>query len=269
MKLSLVVVGLYLTTLFIPTVSFAQTVPEQPLQELFLTETVYPQDKGETQITFGSQFSKNKGRKLFQIPLSLEYGLTDKLQMSFELAANGLTLEGESFKGPSDIELGMKYSWMNIGRSNFHMATGLELGLPTGSVKKNLGEGELEYEPYIIIAKDFPHLSRLQLFSQFGVTLSQPVRSTDDDDEFTKGMTWNNGLFVAFRQMAFTTELNWQKSGGENTLYVTPGIVWTLPHSLEMGFGVPIGITKSADRYRTIMKLTYEFGGSNKSDEPK
>lgn len=273
MKLTLSALVIALSAFFTPTFTFAQT-SEPPLQELFLTESVYSQEKGETQITVASQFSKSNGRKLFQTPLAFEYGLTDKLQLSLEWApTNRLKVDHETFKGISDMEVGVKYSWMNLRRSNFHIATGFDLGIPTGSVEKELGEGELEYEPYIVIAKDFPRLSRLQLFSQFGFNVSHPVRfadhDDDDDDEksLSKGIKWNNGFFVAFRQTAFVTELNWEKRGEENSLYLTPGITWTLPRNLELGVGVPIGISKSADSFRTIFKLTYEFGGSKKADD--
>jgi hypothetical protein len=272
MKLTFVAALLFFAVLTPTSFTFAQTTTEQPLEELFMTETVYPQDKREIQITVGSQFSKSSGRKLFQTPMSIEYGLTDKLQISLEWApTNRLKIDGETFRGLSDMEVGLKYSWMNIGKSNFHIATGFDLGVPSGSVKKELGEGAMEYEPYVVVAKDFPHLSRLQLFSQFGFSVAQPVRfaADDDDDEksVSKGIEWNNGFFVAYKQTAFATELNWEKNGEESTLYLTPGIVWSLPRDLELGLGVPIGMTKSADSFRVIVKLSYEFGGSKKSDD--
>jgi hypothetical protein len=98
-----------------------------------------------------------------------------------------------------------------------------------------------------------------QVFSQFAATFAKPVLSIDDDDDeaVSRGIDVNNGAFVAFRRAAITAELNWQKSGGENSIYLTPGIVWTLPHNLELG-----GMTKSADDFRTILKLTYDFGGA-------
>ena len=32
---------------------------------------------------------------------------------------------------------------------------------------------------------------------------------------------------------------------------------------MEFGVGVPIGLTRDADGFRTIMKLIYEFGGDS------
>lgn len=253
------------------TVALAQTPNEQPLQELFQTETVYPQEKGETQLTFVSKFSRNREHRLFEMPLGIEYGLTDKWQVGLEWAVTSrLTTDDTKTRGPGDLRVGTKYSWMNIRHSNFHAAAGFELGLPTGNVEKGIGEGEVEYEPYVIVAKDFPKLSQLQIFSQLGVAIGQTVKTPDgeeDEESISKTIEWNNGFFVSYRRARFTTEVNWSKSGTENSVYLTPGTVWKLPRNVEFGFGVPVGLTRDADRFRAIVKLIYEFGGAKESGQ--
>lgn len=249
------------------TATVAQTTVKPPIEELFQTETVYSQEKREGQITFGSTFSRNSEQKLFEMPVGFEYGLTDKWQVSLEWAvSNRLTTGTAKTRGPGDLRLGTKYSWMNIGGSNFHAAAGFELGLPTGNVEKELGEGKVEYEPYVVVAKDFPRLSGLQIFSQLGVAFAQPTdRSADNRTERT--VEWNNGMFVSYRKVHLTGEINWSKGAGENSVYLTPGIVWKLPGDVEFGFGVPVGLTRDADDFRTIVKFVYAFGGAKKSSE--
>jgi hypothetical protein len=151
---------------------------------------------------------------------------------------------------------------MNMRGSNFHSALGFELGLPGSSVKKGISEGVIEYEPFIVVAKDFPRLSRLQLFSQLSLVLAHPVTHSTGFDNPGKTIEWNNGMFVVYRRARFTSEVNWRKSAGENSLYLTPGIIWKLPRDLEVGLGVPIGISRDAERIRTIIKLVYELGGA-------
>jgi hypothetical protein len=250
------------------TIARAQTAGERPLQELFQTETVYSQDKGETQLTLVSRFSKSAGRKLFENPVALEYGISDGWQVTVEWsAANRLTTADGKTRGSGDLRIGTKYSWMNLRHSNFHAAVGFELGVPTGNVAKGLGEGNLEYEPYVVVAKDFPKLAHLQVFSQFGVTFAQHVKGpvSIDDQGAKRTAEWNSGLFVPYRKVRFTSEFNWSKSVAQSSLYLTPGVIWKFPRDLEFGVGVPFGVTRDADRFRAIVKLVYEFGGAGRS----
>jgi hypothetical protein len=38
-----------------------------------------------------------------------------------------------------------------------------------------------------------------------------------------------------------------------------PAIVWKLPRDMEFGIAVPIGLSREADYFRTIVKVIYEF----------
>jgi hypothetical protein len=242
--------------------AMAQEPGDQPLQELFQTEVVYPQDKGALQFTSTASFS-NVNKKLSN-DVAVEYGLTHAWQigLQWESFVRRENEDGSISRGSGDLRLGTKYSFMNIRGSHFHSAVGFELGLPGASAEKGISEAKIEYEPYFIVARDFPTLSRLQLFSQFGLTFTHPVtRSTALDNHPRKTIEWNSGMFVVYRRARLTSEVNWSKNAGENSLYLTPGIIWKLPRDLEVGLGVPIGLSRDADRVRTIIKLVYEFGG--------
>jgi hypothetical protein len=241
----------------------AQDDRNQPVQEVFQTELVYPQEKGAFQFTSASTFGRVN--KKFSNELSLEYGLTHAWQMGLQWESFARkTNEGLISRGSGDLRLGTKYSFMNVRGSNFHTAVGFEVGLPAASARKGISEGKIEYEPYVILAKDFPGLSRLQLFSQLGLTFAHSItRSTASDDNLDgKTIEWNSGMFVPYRRARFTTEINWSKNTKENNLYLTPGIIWKLPRELEFGLGVPLGLSRDAESFRMITKLVYEFGGA-------
>ncbi len=57
---------------------------EQPIQEVFQTELVYPQERGEVQLTFSPRYGKGGGQSLFQAPVSVEYGITKNWQVEVE-----------------------------------------------------------------------------------------------------------------------------------------------------------------------------------------
>lgn len=242
--------------------AFAQAERDQPLQELFQTEVVYPQEKGAFQFMSAANFSR--GNQKFSSDLTVEYGLTHawQIDLQWESFVRKKTEDGLTLRGSGDLRIGTKYSFLNIHGSHFHSAIGFELGLPAASANRGISEGKIEYEPYIIVARDFPRLSRLQLFSQLGLTLAHSItRSTATADNHDgKTVELNSGMFVPYGHARFTMEINWSKATKENSLYLTPGIIWKLPRNLEFGVGMPIGLSRDAESFRTIVKLVYEFG---------
>ena len=244
--------------------AMAQEESDQPLQGVFQTELVYPQEKGAFQFTSTSTFAR--GNKKFSNDLTVEYGLTHawQIELQWESFARKNNEDGLITRGSGDLRLGTKYSFMNMRGSKFHSAVGFELGLPATSAKKGISEGKIEYEPYVILAKDFPGLSRLQLFSQLGLSFAHSLTRSTASDENLDGKTveWNSGMFVPYRKARFSTEINWSKGAEENNLYLTPGIIWKLPRDMEFGVGVPVGISRDADSFKVIVKLVYEFGGA-------
>jgi hypothetical protein len=242
----------------------------QPVQEVFQTGLVYPQERGEVQLSYTSRFSKGKDHSSLQTPLNLEYGITDRWQIEIEWdAMSRRTKTGEAAtRGRGDLSIGTQYSFMNMKGSNFHSAVGFEASIPTGSIEKELSEGFLEYTPYLILARDLPNLNNMQVFSQVGVSFVQRARrklGANDDAPAAHKFDLGVGAFMPFRHLVFTGEFNlstnrWNHGGGEREIYATPGVVWRLPGDLEIGFGTPVGLTRDADKFGAHLKLVYEFG---------
>jgi hypothetical protein len=156
---------------------------------------------------------------------------------------------------------------MNMRRSNFHSAVGFEVSFPTGSFEKQLSEGFIEYRPYVIVAKDFPRLHNMQIFTQAGVGFVQRLRrqvSVVDEEPAAHKFDLGAGMFLPFHQVVFTQEFNfstnrWNNGGREREVFATPGVVWRLARSWQLGVGLPIGLTGDSDRFGTVVKLVYEF----------
>jgi hypothetical protein len=241
----------------------------QPLNEVFQTETVYPQEQGEVQIQISPTFSEGDNRNLFQIPLALEYGITDswQVEVAWDAHVSRNPTNGATTRGPGDFEIATKYSFMNIKESNFHAAVGLEIGISTGDINKELTEGFNEYEPFLILAKDFPELNNSQVFTRVSVGFVDRTQNHNDpteDEAEANEFSWNVGFFVPVGPIRLTTEFNWEtnewhNSGDENQIYLTPGVVWDLPGSWEWGVGSPIGLNDKSDNYKIITQLIYEF----------
>jgi Putative MetA-pathway of phenol degradation len=241
----------------------------QLLNEVFQAETVYPQEEGEVQMLLGSTLSDGDARNLFQIPFDVEYGITDVWQVGVAwdtFVSRNPEME-RSTRGIGNLEISTKYSFMNIAGSDFHAAMGVEIGFPTGDIDKELTEGFIEYEPFLILAKDFPELSHSQLFTQIGVGFVDRVKNPADpadQEPSAHELNWAVGFFVPVGSLRFTAEFNWMTNkwnndGEENIVLLTPGVVWDLPGTWEWGIGVPVGLNNESDNFQIITQLIYEF----------
>jgi hypothetical protein len=242
---------------------------KRPIEELFKTDTVYPQDKGELEVDLASFHQKNTEGSTWTIPLSIEYGLTDRWQVEAEWNAyvQNHPAGGSVARGIGDLELGTQYSFMNIGGSLFHIAPLFSVELPLGDVNKGLSDGFVEYEPAVVLARDFPQLHHTQLFTEAGVNFPQRVeRPADADDAESAADEFNfgTGFFTLFPHGAASLEFNWTNSqwnrdGTENLLYLTPGVIWKPARGVEFGLGIPVGLNSQSDRYELIAHVVYEF----------
>lgn len=224
--------------------SFSGSQP--PLKEIFQSTLVYPQEQGELQIIFSPEYDDGDEFQQWKFPVSIEYGLTDDLQI--ELEWTSFVYRAPNDENPSngmgDLSIGAQYSWMNIAELPLHAALSLELGIPTGDEDKELGEGMYAFEPTLTLAWDLPFRRDTQVFINSGAEIND-----NEEDPFV-----NLGFFTPIGNTLLTAEWNWNK----NQQYFTPGLVIHPIPEWELGLGVPIGLNQEADNTRVIFSLTYE-----------
>lgn len=242
---------------------------KRPIEELFKTDLVYPQENGELEVEVASFYQNHAGGDTWTIPISFEYGLTDNWQVEagWDALVQRYPKNQAIARGVGDLELGTQYSFMNIGGSLFHLATRFSLQIPVGDVNKDLSEGFLQYEPAVILARDVPELHHTEFFAEIGASLLQRVNTPKDADAAQPAaheLKSGTGFFVLFPHGAATMELNWANNqwnhhGTENELYLTPGYLWRVSRSVEIGLGIPIGLNRSSDRFEVSAHLVWEF----------
>lgn len=241
----------------------------QPLQDVFQTELVYPQEKSEVQLSFTPAFEKNDHFKLLSLPLSLEYGLTDRWQVGLGWTAfqQRFPVLGRSVSGIGNLELSTQYSFMNIDNTNLHAAIGFEVGVPLANEDKGFGESDWEFEPYISLAHDFPSLNHSQLFAQAGIGFEQ---INPDEESEGNELLFRGGFFIPVNKVIFTSELSWcgnkWDKGDESQFYFTPGFIVDLPGSWETGLGIPIGLNNESNSFMILAILTFEFNLTQEKD---
>jgi hypothetical protein len=258
--------------LALPVAARAQTGPPQeaerpqPVQELFFTETVYPQDKGEVQLTFGTLVDRSREDKAALMPFSIEYGLTNRWQVEAQWAGYA-----RFHQSPFDdlrsarLTFGTKYSFMNIAHSRVHAAIGLDVEFPdAGAFDEGEGESGTEFEPALSMAIDVTH--HFTLFGSAG--LSVEAKQAGDlldgerpDDPGTISMGGLLAFPVATIALEYTNRsdtLPWQIDGSP---LITPSVMIHPGHKWELGFGVPIGVREGSHTPGFAMNIIKEFGG--------
>lgn len=116
---------------------YAENETEAPIQEVFRSDLVFPQEQGEMQFTVAPYFlnSENGSSELF-FPLGIEYGLTDSWQVELEAASRLWHKNAVENSGNNSVqyELSTMYSFMNLQDSEFHSAVGIEIEHSTANV---------------------------------------------------------------------------------------------------------------------------------------
>lgn len=238
--------------------------PRQPLQELIRTEVVYPQEKGELQLTFLSTADRGRNGSVLAFPLEVEFGLTDAWQVGLEWGTYSRVRTGDAVSsGRGALAVGTKYSFMNISGSRVHAAVGLEAEFPGGLGAGGFREDDREIEPFVALAADVHE--GVQAFFHIGrafVGGAAASEAGDEDEEPSANVRWNAGALIAIRRVTVAGELNartngspWRRGG---QLYATPSVTFLLPSPWEIGVGMPIGLNRHSDRFGLAVHVIYE-----------
>ena len=220
----------------------------QLIQEFALSETVYPQERGETQITISTVRSRNEDR-VRDTSLKVEYGITDRLQFEAQLPHVSLVPAGGAREsGIGDTGLGLSYNLRPGGGKRTAVSLGFEVTLPTGSEAKGLGGGTTTIEPSLVAARQ---VGKGQMHLSLGTELGSGERETSYNLAY---------VYPSNRKFYPTLELNGFRSEDEgNRLYLTPGAVVRVGRNGELGFGIPIGLRKRGEKLSPVGKFTIEF----------
>ena len=198
----------------------------QPIQEVFQSNLVYPQEKNEIQFTFFPSYRKNRNSEKLGTLMEIEYGISDDFQVIVEW--DGLLYHnpdrGSTLSGAGNLELGAQYSWMALGDGNMHCSLGSLLEFPVGSLENGLNEGFLEWKTFFILARDFPQWNQSQLFMEIGFNWLDRIRTPRNNLVLgADSLFWNLGGFFPIDLWRVVLEINgvnnkWD-DGGENEIF--------------------------------------------------
>ncbi len=238
------------------------------IQEFFLLETVYPQEKGEVQLTLTPQYSKESSNDALLLPVTLEYGITDQWQI--EASWDTYTYMGFADErdqdGIGDLEIGTKFTFPEMKNLGLTAAIGFELTLPIADVDKELTEGFRLYEPFFVFSKEVHPRVNIHLNASFSF-LDRAKESDEEEkeEEINELEVGVGSIFALTQNWRTTLELNLEtneieRAGKETALILTPGMIHSGPGTWEFGVGVPVGLTRDALDWGVVAMVTFEFG---------
>ncbi len=228
----------------------ARDEDDQPIQELFVGETVFVQDRNEVQLTSRLDFRKNADEKVWVAAQLVQYGLTDRLELDAQVPfVSGLESLAIRSAGVGDAELGLL---LGLAR-HIHagsLSVGVRVRLPTGVEAKGHGEGETVVEPIVIVARAF---RKLEVHGSGEVGFA--------NKNMPKEWTYGGGAILPTGRFRETIELDARFEGGEHRVLLTPGVYLKPTRAFEVGVGVPVGLTQRSPDVGAIVVATLEFGG--------
>lgn len=186
----------------------AQDEMEEIVQELFITETVYPQGAGEVQLTVDSNLDTGYlGR------FTAEYGITGHLQVS----ASTPVLQDDDGSTDGEWSVGARYNLLNTRA----LAASVDVEAEFTSAD------DVTFQPALVAARD---MAGLQVHGTVSAALA-------DETEYFGGV----GAMLDAGRITPTVELT--ASGQqhlETTIGVTPGIYLHLGPHAEIGAAAPV-----------------------------
>ena len=227
---------------------------EEYFQELFLGEAAYPQDAGETQLSLG-HFWTDRGDFRSSLPLFLEYGITDELQVGVTLPINDHHANDPELRdGLGNVELEVYWALLNCADTGWVAGIGFGYSLPEATT--GAGEDAHIYEPFAVLYRDF-HTDALNLSG--GLEIEDPRDPADAAE--TSGE-----VAVAYirpdpcRPLVWLLEADAEIESEGTHVRIAPGAYYRpAGGSWELGFSLPVGLTESAPKIGAFAMLTFEF----------
>jgi hypothetical protein len=234
---------------------------EPPFEQAFQTETVGTQDQGQVTFSWGGSWARSGEGYAAEHPASVEYGITDNLQVKFGL---GPTMERVPESGglattSGDWVLGVKRGLPNVGVSGVHLAVGFDFAAPSDG-NNPLSSGTRAYAPYLVVAKDLPGSSRV--FTQVGFAFQQSVNQTEKPAAHV--LNWSTGYYFPVGEFLLSTEFSlstdrWNHAGQTREMHFTPGLFRRVSDRWWIGAGIPVGLGAGSTKLGVMVAAIYEL----------
>lgn len=240
-----------------------------PAPPPLVTGDVPTADKRMFELYAGMRYQESEsGRPTRQIPFTeLVYGISDQQEITFETAYVSENQE----HGLSDSVIGTKYVFLKENERRPGVAGSFELKIPTGSERKGLGNGEVDYDLRLRAQKTWAWFTAI---GNVGYTFLT-------DPEFEGVSTSKNnvwlGSFAQEYQIAKRTKLlseiyfvSREEDGDHNQLAANIGLKHKLLDNLNIHGAIGKSLregNRGGPDIRAYIGLKWEFGPNPRSKE--
>ncbi|WP_437806986.1 hypothetical protein [Sorangium sp. So ce1078] len=233
--------------------------PAQPaVEELFLGETAFPQEALELQVTSAPTWERDGRRVRFGIPLLLELGITDRLQIGGELPLELVRNERGVAAGLGAVQAEALVNLVNDGALGLALSAGLEAELPAGA--RELGAPGYALSPFVSLDKAVGGV-------HVALSASAEVRlpaARGDAAELSPGVAL--GVILPLGAVAPTVELAAEL---EDTaaLLLASGVLWHPARGLELGAALELGLMGETPDVGLLLLVTSEIELAGDDDD--
>lgn len=235
--------GVFILGFCCPQVLYGQcgaTGMHRPIEDLFASDVVYPQERGEAQIEVKRAAETDPDEHKPPFVLTTEYGLTNSWQLGAQWDRTRRT-----------VRVGSKVA--------FRCLHGLPYRLAIGAESEFEGTGRVQIEPNVILARDFAN--RAHVFTSWSAA-ARVARGSEPGERWA--FAADSGIAVRVAPgIRFTTELPF--NGGPNVpvaVQIIPGVLWHWDDRIEVGAGALLRATRDAD-HGVLMHIVCEVGGEH------
>jgi hypothetical protein len=220
------------------------------LEEVFLGTVVYPQEQNELQLTWGYYHGVESDRDSLLF-FETEYGLTDRLQIGFEVPVDFIR-EEERFDGMRNVGLELYYNFYNDRRRGRAYGVGFELGFPTDSTGDE--PRAFIYEPFFVAFQDFGNFA---VNFSAAVEIEEPV--VEEDNETTGDLAV--AIFRSAGRFTPILEAAVEISADNTPARLAPGLYWRSPKKgVDFAVSLPVGLNSDAPDIGVFVFAIWEFG---------
>lgn len=222
----------------------AQYEVEQLVQGFFVAGSVFPQGRHELQLSFVNDLNKSADNYSNEFSTSLAYGISDRLQIGFELP---YVSDRQNTEGSSDqfgnIEIELFYAFLKK-HVPFALSGGVFVGLPNRIKNRTSNKENTKVGAFIVLSK---RIGESRIHSDIGLAVSNETE-----------IFYNIALVYPMWNWRGTIELN-EIFADENSLQLMPGIFRVLPAEFEFGIGFPVFLSDSDVDYGIIASFAWGY----------
>jgi hypothetical protein len=191
--------------------------------------------------------------------LTLTTGIVPRLDIA--LAAGYVFLapdEGSSENGVGDLELKLKWNFLEEQGNVPGLALKLGSTLPTGDEGKGLGSGGYDLSAALIAGKA---LGNVEIYLNFGYTRIDKTAEGDKRNIYSASLA---GKWEMIEALALVGEVLYESpgAGGEDApVAMTAGLVWEIADNFSVDIGGRAGLTDTAPDWSVLAGINFTFGG--------